>query len=77
MNRPAQDFLQSLERGSRVIVDQGQNGQVTGKVSKVTEKLIFVRLGKELRRFTREDGGTFQSPSSSKAWLMPFGGSHE
>ncbi|CAE6906334.1 conserved protein of unknown function [Pseudomonas marincola] len=71
MNRPTQDFLQSLERGSRVIVDQGQNGQVTGKVSKITEKLIFVRLGKELRRFTREDGGTFQAPSPSRSWLLP------
>ncbi|MGX5220267.1 hypothetical protein ACVTMO_16745 [Pseudomonas segetis] len=72
MNRPTQDFLRSLAKGSRVNVDQGKAGIVTAKVTKVTDKLIFVKFGKELRRFTLEDGGTFQAPSSSKAWLIPL-----
>lgn len=70
--KPEKAWLDSLITGQSLLVNNGAAGTVVGRVSRITDKLIFVRIGKELRRFTRADGGTFQSPTMSKSWLMPM-----
>lgn len=72
MTRPTPEFLASLAKGDRLLIDQGANGIVRGRVTRITPMLIWVRFGKELRRFTKEDGGTFQAPCASRSWLMPL-----
>lgn len=70
--KPEKEWLDSLIKGQRVIVDNGAAGRVMGRVADITPKLIIVRMGAEKRRFLRADGGTFQAPSMSKSWLMPM-----
>lgn len=70
--RPTPEFLSTLIKGQRVIVDNGAAGRVMGRIADITPKLIIVRMGTEKRRFLRADGGTFQAPSMSKSWLLPL-----
>ena len=70
--KPEKEWLDSLIKGQRVIVDNGAAGRVMGRVADIMPKLIIVRMGAEKRRFLRADGGTFQAPSMSKSWLMPM-----
>ena len=70
--KPEKEWLDSLIKGQRVIVDNGAAGRVMGRVADITPKLIIVRMGTEKRRFLRADGGTFQAPSMSKSWLLPL-----
>lgn len=63
--RPTQEFLASL------IV--GHTGDVTGRIADIKPRLFLVRIGKETRRFLREDGGAFNAPDkSTKSWLLPL-----
>ena len=66
------EWLQGLSAGDSVMIDNGKMGSQRAKVAKVTSQQIVVKFGKELRRFCRKDGGTFQSPSASKSWLKPL-----
>ena len=65
-------WLNSLAVGHRLMVNNGTAGTVPGRVSRITEKLIYVRIGSELRRFTRNDGCTFKPIGMTKSWLMPM-----
>lgn len=76
MHKPSPEFLASLAEGDRLLIDQGANGIVRGKVTRITAQLIFVRFGKETRRFAKADGGTFQAPCASRSWLMPLEAAH-
>lgn len=70
--RPTKTFLDSLVCGQLVRISR-IGGDVTGRVSAIKPRLIFVRIGKEVRRFLRDDGGAFQSPSlASKSYLLPL-----
>lgn len=70
--RPTKAFLESLTCGQLVRVSR-IGGDVTGRVSAIKPRLVYVRIGKETRRFMREDGGAFQSPSlASKSYLLPI-----
>ena len=71
MPKPSREFIASLEVGSSVNIDNGSAGFVRAKVTRMTDKVLFIRYGKETRRFSKADGGTLNSPSSSKAWLAP------
>lgn len=70
--RPSAEFLAGLVRGQSVIVDNGAAGRCVGRVVDIKPKLFIVRMGKEKRRFLREDGGTFQAPTMSKSWILPM-----
>lgn len=70
--RPTKEFLAGLVRGQTVRVTR-HNGDVTGRISDLKPRLIFVRIGKEIRRFLRQDGGTFQVPDpASRSWILPI-----
>lgn len=64
-------FLDSLSVGTPVRIDMGARGAVEARISAVYPKQIHAKFGREVRRFSREDGGTFQAPTNSKSWLMP------
>lgn len=69
---PSKEFLDSLIVGQTVRVTR-HTGDVTGRIAAIKPRLIFVRIGKETRRFMREDGGAFQSPNlASKSYLLPL-----
>ncbi len=70
--RPTKEFLASLIVGQTVRVTR-HTGDVTGRIADIKPRLFLVRIGKETRRFLREDGGAFNAPSQfSKSWLMPL-----
>ena len=76
MPKPSREFIASLEVGTAVNIDNGSAGIVRAKVTRMTDKVLFIRYGKETRRFSKADGGTLNSPSSSKAWLAPVEVTH-
>lgn len=65
------EFLSSLTVGAHVRIDMGSRGTIPARVSAVYPQQIHAKFGREVRRFSREDGGTFQAPTNSKSWLMP------
>lgn len=70
--RPTKEFLAGLVVGQSVRVTR-LTGDVVGRVSAITHRLIFVRIGEEHRRFLRQDGGTFQAPDpASRSWILPI-----
>lgn len=70
--RPTPEFLNSLIVGQTVRVTR-HAGDVTGRIADIKPRLFHVRIGKETRRFLREDGGAFNAPDpASKSWLMPL-----
>lgn len=72
--RPNPEFLGSLIVGQTVRVTR-HTGDVTGRIVDIKPRLFLVRIGKETRRFLREDGGAFNAPDpASKSWLMPLEG---
>ncbi|MDZ4191618.1 MAG: hypothetical protein U1D65_06390 [Pseudomonas sp.] len=74
--RPTKEFLASLIVGQTVRVTR-HTGDVTGRIADIKPRLFFVRIGKETRRFLREDGGAFNAPDpASKSWLMPLEVTH-
>lgn len=66
------EWLHELAAGDSVLIDNGKMGTQRAKVAKITPQQIVVKFGKEMRRFCRKDGGTFQAPSASKSWLKPL-----
>lgn len=70
--RPTKEFLAGLVVGQSVRVTR-HTGDVIGRISAITHRLLFVRIGKENRRFLRQDGGTFQAPDpASRSWILPI-----
>lgn len=72
--RPTKEFLAGLIVGQSVRVTR-LTGDVVGRVSDIKPRLFKVRIGREVRTFLREDGGTFNAPDkSSKSWVLPLQG---
>lgn len=65
------EFLAGLTVGAPVRIYMGSRGTIPARVTAIHRKVINVKFGREMRRFSREDGGTFQAPTNSKSWLMP------
>lgn len=65
------EFLAGLTVGAPVRIDMGARGTVPAHISAIYPKQIHAKFGREVRRFNREDGGTFQAPTNSKSWLLP------
>lgn len=64
-------FLDGLQAGSPVRIEMGARGVVLARIIAIYPRQIHAKFGREVRRFSREDGGTFQAPTHSKSWLMP------
>jgi len=70
--RPTKEFLAPLIVGQTVRVTR-HTGDVTGRIADIKPRLFIVRVGREIRRFLREDGGAFNAPDkSTKSWLLPL-----
>lgn len=65
------EFLAGLTVGAPVRIDMGSRGTIPARVSAVHRKVVDVKFGREKRRFSLEDGGTFRAPTNSKSWLLP------
>ncbi len=63
-------WLNSLEIGQPIAIDNGKMGIQKAKVYKLTPQQVQVKFGREVRKFSRHDGGTFQAPTASKSWLV-------